>query len=213
MTIPNSLQATLVQAKTQLKSHPKGSLRLGLRQLIWNELGPQEKRKEDMAVHTIGLKRRYHLARMCSQLVLPIFQKEFPKDKWAEKAIKMADDYLDGNVEERVALRCFSNVAGQHSAYHEQQPEKSYSIAGLGAAQKALEIVLFDSPYDANSIDPELKEFDVDNIEWDASYHAAESYANTHGTTPDDVISQRVKFWSWYLDEAVPAAWDSQPAD
>jgi len=118
----------------------------------------------------------------------------------------MAEDYLQGDVEYRAAHRCLRGVTGKQNAHHEQQPGNSFAIAALGASQKALEAALFDEPYDARSIDPEIEDRDVDVDEWDAYYHAAESYACAEECTDEEEMRRRIEFWSWNLDKAVPAA-------
>ena len=209
MPVPKPLGLVIEQAKNEVQSDHQGRLRLGTRQLIWNELGPREK-KRNRAVIGAGLKRRVALAGSCVERVLPKWTQAFPDDQRPMEMIHLAEEYLRGQVKYAQTLNRCLDIGGDLDMLHTDHPELSTSLSAGDAAQRLLLVALNDESYTPNSIDEELHEMDLDPDDWDTAYYAAESYACTEDSLPKDEKPLRTEFWLWYLEKAVPAAWKSQ---
>jgi len=63
--------------------------------------------------------------------------------------------------------------------------------------------------FDPTRIDYAVSDGAVDPYQSDAAYFAAIACAHGSVRAPTADPTKRWEFWTWWLDEAVPAAWDA----
>jgi Immunity protein Imm5 len=63
---------------------------------------------------------------------------------------------------------------------------------------------------DLSDPDSDLDDLDVEVTSWSNAYAASVAYANGAPSQPGSDVSHRREFWTWWLDEAVPAAYGQE---
>jgi hypothetical protein len=77
------------------------------------------------------------------------------------------------------------------------------------AAANTVTTALNDERFHPLNIEDHLLDDDLDPYQWDASFYAAGAYAGGFTWEEGSSVVRRREFWEWYLDEAVPLAWNS----
>jgi len=207
MRLTQSLDTLVAQARHAIDRDSHHDLPLGYRRAIWAALGP---RMDDTRLApTIGTRRRTHLAELTTRKVLPMWERTWPSDKRPERLLMLANGVLDGIVEPSVARaerRRFH--AHLEDIGYGNQPLQIASAPGY-AAIATLNTALRDEIFDPFHVDYAVTDAAVDPQESDASSYAAIAYAGGPAGWPDADAGERLDFWRWWLDEAVPRAWSS----
>lgn len=200
MAISSQLQNLIQDALELVYRHPNHDLNLGYRHAIWAAFGDN------------GHLGRTALALSTVRHVLPIWKQKFNNDK-PQQVISLAEKVISGDVN-----KAFAEEQSQH-LWREMQ-QLGYEDSGMAftvgcAAVASLDTAIFDENFDPDEIDFNLTD-DRDTEGNDAAFFAAYAYAN--GTVWETVSgkshsAKRLEFWSWWLNVAVPSAWETIQED
>ena len=205
MTLPDNLLQLQQEALAAVRTNPEGMLPLSWRMRMWAALGPMQ-REGTRATRSVGHRRRTVLALLCAKHVLAIWENEWPQLAWPHEAMQAAEDYLSDKIDfetaRTIARRCYTNLEN-----FSPPKSKYYTIYAAFAAVGSLNVALHDEEFDPEEIDENLSDRDLDD--WDPAFYAACAYAGSFpwGDSPDP--SKPQEFWEWYLQMAIPQAWDS----
>ena len=193
----------------------KGILSLPTRKRIWRAmLDPDD--------DEISYQHRIRLKITCVRHVLPVWYQGFPDDQRVEEAITFTQDLMGRRITDIRQARRFAEdlldsvMNDLSSSATEVEPgllkpdatkEASSFVAG-GACNRVVSACYRDPDLDTLEEDNDLTDDDEllpDCLE--ASYSCASAAAGALNWMPveqTDVPARRA-FWTWYLDEAIPA--------
>ena len=204
---PDKLVEIIEKAHIAIIRHPQRDLNLGYRQAIWAAMGPHVDASRRM--DTYGLLRRTALATVATQHVLPIWESVWPHDHSPQSILAEAEQVLQQIVDKRTAWKdrqqfwvMFLDLGNENEQY------QIVSAVGFSAVQ-ALTTAIQDERFDQSNIDYSLTDTDIDPDEMDSSFFAAAAYANGPIWEADSDATKRQEFWEWWLNQAVPSAWNS----
>ncbi|VBB06148.1 immunity protein imm5 [Lucifera butyrica] len=202
------LLVMLDEAKRGVFSHPKGELVLPIRRKVWNKFGEYGAKDAGKVIQTIGLRRRAELDILCVKHVMNIWNSERPNDNRLIEILKMIDDYFNSNIG-KDALRHIKNnfwTDCEEMLYENESSMACYvGFATIGAVCTSY----LDKSLVSDHIDSRVLDDELDPFSWDASYYAAIAYAGGASTEENSSIDKRREFWLWYLNEAVPKAYEA----
>lgn len=184
------------QALAAVEADPNGHLRLGLREMIWAELGP---RATSDTYLSVPHQQRIALAVAGVQHVLPIWEQTYPDSDIPNLALAAIETITQGGD----ASDTFDEL---WEAVMELSLERPLPEIAVGfAAVQALRTAMYDEFFDADDLDLDREDGD-DPESFDSAYYA--SIAAAHGR-PEDSESDpqlRREFWKWWLTGAVATA-------
>src|ERR1019366_29473 len=196
------LTQALELAGVALKANDNGELALPLRKRLWSAMGPREA-DGARAILGPGLQRRTTLAILTVRHVLPIWETAFPTNHKPEWMLAVAQEYLD-------QLTDFQTVRGLNNLFwSELDCLGSVAVAVGYAAAQSVTTALSDERFDPAALDTVVSDQDLDPYQWDASFYASVAYAGSAPWEEKPHTNRRREFWTWFLEVAVPAAWDS----
>ncbi len=201
MAIPSGLQNLIQEANTSLYRHPQHDLNLGYRHGIWAIFGDN------------GHVRRTALALSTVRHVLPIWNQTFKNDDRPQQVLNLAEKVISGDISKAFAEK-------ESQKFWREMQQLGYDDSGMAftvgcAAVASLDTAIFDENFDRHEIDFNLT--DNQDIEGnDAAFFAACAYAN--GAVWETISgksdsAKRLEFWSWWLNVAVPNAWEVMEED
>ncbi len=201
MAIPSGLQNLIQDANKSLYRHPQHDLNLGYRHGIWAIFGDN------------GHVRRTALALSTVRHVLPIWNQRFKNDDRPQQVITLTEKVISGEVSKAFAEK-------ESQKFWREMQQLGYDDSGMAftvgcAAVASLDTAIFDENFDPDEIDFNLT--DNQDIEGnDAAFFAACAYTN--GAVWDTISgksdsAKRLEFWSWWLNVAVPNAWEIMEED
>jgi hypothetical protein len=201
-----SLLRAIDQARQELLSDPSHDLSPKARLPILRELG-QSRPGERWGDLGLGHRRR---ARLCDLIVrrgLPIWEEE--------------DDTQDPHQLSALCEGYFAGQVGRETLYREMNamvtltenmsaPELLFAfMVGRSAVCAAL-VALFDERlYPTRDVDAKEFEEPQDPDNYDCAIWGAAAEAGGFSSQPAFDAQKSLAFWTWYLDDAVPAAFDS----
>jgi Immunity protein Imm5 len=207
MSLPEKLGLVIDQAREAVYHHPQHHLECGYRYAIFSAFGPfkgspayQDKK---------GWQRRLVLAIETTRHVLPLWEQALPHNTIPQRALTLAKRSLISRINEEQIWKA-RNTSWVQLLDLGNNNEELQSILGVGfAALQALSVALQDEQFDESEITLDTKDQDSDPETLDASYFAAAAFA--HGTIWEEQSSssKRRAFWEWWLNEAVPLAWNA----
>ena len=226
LPLPPALQTLVDTALAEMQTDPDHRLSHRRRGQIYDALGPLT---EDS-----GRKARGWLAVMTAMRVLPIFQAAFPEDTLPQQLLDMAVSMVQGRGDEAAADELQEwgyNASGNAWGYDEAEMPWNADMAG-SAAYHALkeargqpplqhldkvfklgvvawpsgeQVTKYPNPQAATQFTDE----DMCQIEnSDAAAVAAVAFACNAGGPTCDPDKLR-EFWTWWLMEAIPEAWET----
>ncbi|MGI2908085.1 Imm5 family immunity protein [Tolypothrix sp. VBCCA 56010] len=201
MAIPSKLQNLIQEANKSLYRHPQHDLNLGYRHAIWVAFGDH------------GHLRRTALALSTTRHVLPIWNQRFKNDDRPQQLLTLAEKVISGDINKAF-------VEKESQKFWREMQQLGYDDSGMAftvgcAAVASLDTAIFDENFDPDEIDFNLT--DNQDIEGnDAAFFAACAYAN--GAVWETISgksdsAKRLEFWSWWLNVAVPSAWEAIEED
>jgi hypothetical protein len=207
MSLPEKLDIIIDQAHEAVHRHPQHNLELGHRYAIFSAFGSFKDTPPYLDKN--GWKRRLTLAIETTRHVLPLWKEALPHNTIPQMILTKAEKGLNsiGNEEQVWKIRNTTWVQLLDLGY---KNEELQSILGAGfAALQALTVALQDEQFDGSEITLDTKDQDIDPETLDASFFAASAFA--HGTIWEEESSspKRREFWEWWLNEAVPSAWNA----
>lgn len=173
-----------------------------LRAAIWDAMGPKERYSSPATDE--GHRRRALLAVMAAQQVLSIWRRSWPDDSTADEALAAASQVISGEEQptesswkllEDLWLR-IDNLAGSNF------PAAMAGLSAVTAYRTALE----DEEFEPDSAG-ELGKWVTDVGDQEAASLASLAAAGGSFANPQSSRAERLRFWRWWLDEAVPAAY------
>ena len=187
------------QALRALADAEDGDLPLGYRQIIWSTLGE----RGGLDAPTDGQRRRAALACLAGRRALPIWIKALPDDTTALTALIEAERLIHGGTDLKSAYmlrdRAILHIGERADVDVEVQ------CAGYAAA-KALTTAINDEPFNPSDMNPSRTDRDVDSGQLDAAFFAASAEAGGPVWVSSTNPERRRKFWTWWLERAVPHA-------
>ena len=151
-----------------------------------------------------GHRRRTLLAIASAKMVLPKWERMWPEEHEPQQALAMAErlitEKLPFDQAHEVMVAC-SNLSEQRSA--------SRNVAwraGMSAAA-ALSTAMVDELIVRDELTPETPDIQMGGEDADASSLAAIAFAGGFIWDVAANDEQRLLFWNWWLNEAVPAAY------
>jgi immunity protein Imm5 of predicted polymorphic toxin system len=199
--LPEDIAARVDRAHKVLESRPDGRLPLPERRAIRELFGPWQAEPDADALP--GLRRRYALSRASAEHVLPVWKAEAPDDEKPERMLALADAVLERRVDARTAIDESQRVSVEiGDLAGDGQISQSANAAGQAACTTVVAAAAGDYGED---VPPDTDDNDLEPDEWEAEFEASFAVTDYPNQDPEDLRA----YWRWYLDEAVPAAWQS----
>jgi hypothetical protein len=200
--LPEDIAARVARARDVLESRPDGRLPLPERRAIRALFGPWEY-DGDGGDAPPGLRRRAALARASAEHVLPVWKAEAPDDDGPERMLALADDVLERRIEARRAVEEAQRFS-VHASDLASTGQISQSANAAGQAARSAVLAAVAGDY-GDDLPPDTDDDDLDPDAWEAEFEASFAATDYPDQDPEDLR----RYWRWYLDEAVPAAWRS----
>lgn len=186
-----------------MRAHPQHALLPIHRHAIYNHLGPP--------ASSLAQRRRARLALLAAQRVLPVWQDARSGDAQARQLLLLAEGVLTDAIGQQIASTSAEQVwhwlmdVNDSQAWNHQAP----AFSALAATVRAVFDALGDDPWEgmvlmAHETDAEIDPWSADTAEW-----AAEAVAGPIWEVTSD-SAKRLEFWTWWLTEAVPMAWEQE---
>ncbi len=226
LPLPETLQALVNTALADMQADPSHRLSHQRRSQIYDAMGP--------LTENIGRYARGWLAVITARRVLPIFQAAFPEDTLPQQLLDMAVSILQGRDDEAAAEELQEwgyNASGNAWGYDEAEMPWNADLAGSATYHAlkeargqpplqyldkifALGVVAWPSGQQIEEYPearPATQFTDEDLCQLDSSDTAATAavaFACEAGgpvCNPDKLR----EFWTWWLAEALPEAWET----
>ena len=204
------LSEAIRRARIEVLQADSGHLELPFRDQIWAAMGPYEMAPGNRAVRCPGLIRRTRLCVLCVQRVLPIFSSAHQAAN--ETLVRLDDEpgalmeyvqgYLEGRYSWDEAWSRSMSFGTMLRHDYELMSDHVRAALVLHASGAALGTALKDmGEYGGATLDRDLDA-------WDADAYACWAEVGVEPWKPSGAVQRRT-FWIWYLDNAVPAAFES----
>lgn len=215
--IPDSLQELINKFLKDIESDANFDLSMGRREAILWEFGPYLFARNN--ADKSGYLRRLHLANLVVRHVMSHWHKSFPDDKTPLELLDRAKWVGENrNVRDKVTVNddAISLEIERAEDYVMNLFEETYDIAAaVGfAAVDTLNLALWDGFTDSDSDDIDYSK--VDSMEFESNdVHCLAAAVFSNGpvvpieAAPDSDPKKREEFWRWWLQTAVPEAWNS----
>jgi hypothetical protein len=198
MTMNNVLQSEISNAKTLINAD--GELPAQVRGKILSLIEDLSKAEHDKA----GYFRRARLALICANEVITLIQPQ-------QTVFNSAKHLLANGVLALAGKYDLKELEKENGKHHTRtidltQVGESAFIAMYAAMSvfSAINAVLYDTNFDV----VDLSEKDVPPDDWDASFYASLAKSGSAIWENKGGAANRSEYWNWYLDIAVPLAWD-----
>jgi hypothetical protein len=187
---PELIEAVTI-ARTAMQEHPTHQLLPIYRRTIYEAMGARV---------------RGYLALITAEYVLPIWQKAQPTDHMPDRIIALGKDVWHQNT----ITKAVDRQLDADWAYLDELAVTPFGftqafLAGF-AAVKALSEVLGGDQFQNVSINEITTDQGLDPWSSDTAAQAASAYSGPVWIANSD-ISLRKVFWEWWLDVAIPIAW------
>jgi hypothetical protein len=206
MPLPEKLTDAIAAARAGVMSHELHDLTLGLRQGVWAALGPRD--KDDRSGPRPGHRRRTALATISARKVIPIWERSWPGDDRLHRLLAAADRVVAGDrpdpAKRNESARLRAGLDDVLGLGGDLTPLYAAYSAG-----RAVVTALDDDDFDPAYLDPTLTDASRDAYNVDAAFWAATAAVGGSVWEPASSPARRRAFWEWWLDEAVPAAWQA----
>jgi hypothetical protein len=202
MLIPQELEKTIERAYTQMKAHPARALVPIHRQALYNLINLNDSLHERRSFKWLAI--------VTARYTLSIWQNTKLDNRSPEYLIKMAEGILNGkgsidaaNIEADKAWEQIEKLG----TINNDRSINNRSFYVYVTAFEALMEVLGRDPFQDIVIDESSTDFDLDPWSSDTALWAVAAYAGQIGDLDSDT-SKRQEFWEWWLQEAIPTAWN-----
>lgn len=150
-----------------------------------------------------------YLALLSAQKVLPIWQDALPKQTLPQQMLDMAQDFLMGKLDFDSTFHNAGNLWNIYGNKTEYLKVSTKIDCAGGSSLEALNIALKLPPFNNLRINSEVQDIDLKPGYGDAASSAVKAYSNV--TYLDNTLyvdeELTLKFWKWWLTEAIPQAW------
>jgi hypothetical protein len=197
----NNLNQQLQLGREELAANDKAILSLQRRIAIWRAM--IDENDADLSYHI-----RLRLNTMCVRHVQDVWYRAFPDDSGVEDLLTLAQNVADGQADpaeaEERARSYFEELLFDVEPDSITEPATFVADAAASAVMSACHRDLY---YEVD-MDSDLKDDDLLPDSLDLSYACSAAAAcGLNWQAAEDVdVNARRAFWTWYLDEAIPAA-------
>lgn len=216
MQIPEDLKSLINLLLVKIRSDPSHHLQAQNRQEIYEAFGSRTDRRANSA--------RGWLAVITARHVLSIFERTLPDDTSPRRRIEMAEATLQGSLLVEDAIREAAEgheIAGRLWGHEDSEVTWNAYLAGT-AAYRALAEAAGVDPFKkiswilaSESTDQGGQPIPFDQLSdeklaerlGDTASAAAVAYAYDADQLECDP-NKLLEFWSWWLEEAIPTAWN-----
>ena len=211
MRITQELADAIAAARVSLSRNADGELLPHARVHLLAALGPHQE-IEGVPIGP-GWRRRTHLGVITVRHLLPIWRLAYPTDPGPERMLDLASRVLQGQAD-RAAAGAESNEYWNRLAESGEEwgggeaPAVEPIAVGMAAA-RVVQTARLD--YDLLPVDPDETDRDRDPDTWDESCLGALAYAGGGAWQAKSSPARRREYWQWFLDQAVPAAYEFVP--
>ncbi len=198
MPLATPLAHVLRHSVAALAQHPYHDLNIGYRHAIYQALGlPRSRQHMPMPV---GQKRRVQLALLTVRHVLPHWEALYPTNRRPHRLLHATEALLLGTrTDVDDILPDFFDLFYADNAGDE---------IGL-AATWALHVARADNKWTPNHLNYDLNDSQLSGPDHDTAFFAAIAYTNGPWWGEGSSKAKRFEFWTWWLTDAVPSAWET----
>lgn len=200
--VRHEIRDLLDRARAEVLAHPDNDLPRPMRIQLQLALGPH------LRAPGVGLSRRANLCLLVVKKLRPIWERHYPELPAVEAVqdmIRVAEQRLRGEITQREARRGRSHLMSVLLDCDAEPAEKQPALSAGEAATRAVYVAM----HDENADQAELLDEDLDASDWDCAFWGACAWS---GAIPGQAgWNQEAykEYWLWYLDEAIPEAWES----
>jgi hypothetical protein len=213
MSLPGEIESAIQDADTTVTSDVEHDLTPFRRHVLYQIVAPMS--------DSPGQQLRTQLEIITIRKVLHFWEQLWPDNQLPHQALATAEAVFQGTIDVEVAERVALGMSGQLDALC-AEPEKGFGETGdfdpAVTAACAVGRGAVSAIWTACGADPfedlELNEEDTNNSlsldPWssDAARWASDAYAGVVSLASSSA-DKRLEFWKWWLQEAIPAAWDA----
>jgi len=190
------------KARAELEARPDHHLALGMRQAVWNALGPRATGRDRMSAAHL---RRIALAFAAAERVRPIWDRQYPKSSLWKEVTATIGRVVRGELDVKAALQRFDKFWAEIT--HLATSDPSPAIAAGFAIVQVLSTAIVDERFDSSAIDPRREDGD-DPMDFDTAVYSESAEAGGMPWDDDANADRRRRFWQWWLDEAAKPSVD-----
>lgn len=198
--VPASLQHLLDISIDAVRAHPQHALVPIRRWQLYAYLGSVS--------NETGRRRRARLALLSAYHVIPIWREERPEDDRAERLLILAENVLQNTVDVKAAgeeaEKEWHWLIDDDGGRYEKLSSAVYFA--FGAVVQAEFAALEGDSWDNYRFTEDETDADVDIWSSDTAKWAVNAIAGPVWE-PNSDNTKRLEFWTWWLTEAIPAAW------
>lgn len=203
----NDVIKAIDACRADVESSPKFELSFPSRRRLLLALGPQKLDERGYGIELIvGKRRRTHLALSVSQKVSSFWKRDFGTSA-IDDLLLLVERYLGGEVSISDVERKTDSLQG--GLFNDPQGKDQAFLAGSAAAATGWVAVGDEVLSAAAGVSEEELDDPEDPDLWDPAFFAAGAWAGGMPWSPSFSSSAYREFWIWYLDQAVPQAWDA----
>jgi hypothetical protein len=210
----SKLRQVLDQANDALAHDPSGQLALPWRNALWLAMGDPQENEKGYPIGA-GWQRRVKMGILTVQHLLSIWQEQYPQDEGPQRMLLLAEQVVEDKINHDAAGSESDNywtlLSDLGVIEDDSKPAEVLPfLVGMAAARVVrtarldYQMVLFNDP---NELDTER-----DAWMWDESYLGAMAYAGGAVWVTGSSSERRREFWQWWLDQAVPSAYEAVSA-
>ena len=196
-----ALKKALKAAEAAIVADPRGELVLEHRRAIWAAMGEPEYDPDGFA-EGLGHARRVELAQLVSRSILQYWTQALPGDTRATELLDKIDAYVQGEDSSGPMWDAIEAL----SPSLEELADPRAACVGY-AAIHAAEVALRDEALEDPEPEPDAEPPDPDAPNpagLDSAYFAVVACAGLEDEEQN--VRERRRFWTWYVQEAVPEA-------
>jgi hypothetical protein len=202
MQLPEKLTKLISNAHVEVRNHKRRGLSLPTRKKIWLAMGDLTL-NGNKAVFSAGHYRRTMVSIISAEFTLPIWEQYFSSTD-PHRMLDMAKKYIDGQFDFDTAKKESRSFSGGLNNVQNFTDEQLNAVLVGHSSVEAVLTALYEAWCDPTG------ELDEELDSWDSSMFAAGAYANGFPWKDEGCDFDKLhEFWVWYLDEAVPQAYNS----
>jgi len=195
--VPPELEQQIEDALEVLEKRADGHLPLPARRAVRAHFGDTDERGA-------GRRRLFDLYRRCVERVLAVWTSERAGDDRPARMIQLAEGVMFGQLDEQDVKPEYDEFAVDLDDRNQELGPRVFA-SGRAAADLVWSAATADY---GDEIPAGADDEDLDPDMMSPDYFASLAEASFFGE-PDEDPEARRRFWRWYLDEAVPAAYRS----
>jgi len=195
--VPPELEQQIEDALEVLEKRADGHLPLPARRAVRAHFGDTDERGP-------GRRRLFDLYRRCVERVLAVWTSERAGDDRPARMIQLAEGVMFGQLDEQDVKPEYDEFAVDLDDRNQELGPRVFA-SGRAAADLVWSAATADY---GDEIPAGADDEDLDPDMMSPDYFASLAEASFFGE-PDEDPEARRRFWRWYLDEAVPAAYRS----